>query len=138
FHNSATGSKNPTNLIAAILYGVDRTVSGRQAFMPGFGGQATDANPLNDRDIAALGTYVLSHYGPGDATITEQQVAEVRRGGPSSELLPLARGGLASAAVIIVLGAAFLVFRRRKAAGNSRHGGPVPPVPAGPHPSSIA
>jgi mono/diheme cytochrome c family protein len=119
FHNSATGGKNAADLIAAILYGVDRTVSGRQAFMPGFGGQATDANPLSDRDIAVLGTYVLTQYGPGDTTITEQQVAEARRGGPSSNLLALARGGLAAAAVVVILGAAFLVYRRRKTSVSS-------------------
>ena len=115
FHNSATGAKTPTNLIAAILYGVDRTVSERQAFMPGFGGHPTDANQLSDRDIAVLGTYVLTHYGAGDITISEQQVSEVRRGGPSSLLLPLARWGLAAGAVVIVLGIVFLVFRRRRA-----------------------
>jgi mono/diheme cytochrome c family protein len=114
FHNSATGAKNPTNLIAAILYGVNRTVSGRQAFMPGFGGHPTDSNQLSDRNIAVLGTYVLTHYGAGDTTITEQQVAEVRRGGPSSLLLPLARWGLASAAALVILAAAFVVFRKRK------------------------
>jgi fructose 5-dehydrogenase cytochrome subunit len=114
FHNSATGADNATNLIAAILYGVDRTVSGRQAFMPGFGGKASDANPLSDRDIAKLGSYVLAHYGPGDTAITEQQVAEVRHGGPSSPLLPLARGGLAAGTAVVILGAALLIFRRRK------------------------
>jgi mono/diheme cytochrome c family protein len=115
FHNSATGAKNAINLIAAILYGVDRTVSGRQAFMPGFGGRPTDANQLSDRDIAVLGTYVLTHYGAGNTTITEQQVDELRRGGPSSPLLALARGGLAAATVVVILGTAFLIFRRRKA-----------------------
>jgi mono/diheme cytochrome c family protein len=47
FHNSATGAKNPNNLIAAVLYGVNRTVAGKQAFMPGFGGQSSDANQLS-------------------------------------------------------------------------------------------
>jgi mono/diheme cytochrome c family protein len=120
FHNSATGSKDPTNLIAAILYGVDRTVAGRQAFMPGFGGHPRDANQLSDREIALLGTYVLTHYGPGETIITEQQVAEVRRGGPSSILLPLARWGLAAAAVVVALAAAFLIFRKRKRAVGKR------------------
>jgi mono/diheme cytochrome c family protein len=119
FRNSATGAKNATNLIAAILYGVYRTTSERQAFMPGFGGHPTDANPLSDRNITALGNYVLTHYGPGDATITEQQVAEVRRGGPSSPLLTLARGGMA-AAVVALLGISFLIFRRRKSASKVR------------------
>ena len=115
FWNSATGAKNATNLIATILYGVNRTTSRGQAFMPGFGGHATDANALSDRNIVALGNYVLTHYGSTDTTITEQQVAEARRGGPSSPLLTLARGGMAAAAVVLVLlGIAFVVFRRRK------------------------
>jgi mono/diheme cytochrome c family protein len=114
FHNSATGAKNPTNLIATILYGVDRTVSGRQAFMPGFGGRLADANQLSDRNIAVLASYVLGHYGPGDTTITEQEVNEIRHGGPSSSLLLLARGGLAAAVVVLILAAAFLVFRRER------------------------
>jgi len=59
------------------------------------------------------GNYVLMHYGLGNATITEQQVAEVRRGGPSSPLLALARGGMA-AALIVLLGIAFITFKRRK------------------------
>jgi mono/diheme cytochrome c family protein len=114
FHNSATGAKNPTNLIAAILYGVDRTVSGKQSFMPGFGGHPTDATQLNDRDIAVLASYVLTHYGPGDAAVTEQEVSEVRRGGPSSSLLVLARGGLAAAAVVVILASAFVFVRRER------------------------
>jgi mono/diheme cytochrome c family protein len=114
FWNSATGAKNATNLIAAVLYGVNRTTSGGQAFMPGFGGRTTDANALSDRNIVALGNYVLTHYGSADTTITEQQVAETRRGGPSSPLLALARGGMAAAAVIVFFGIAFLIVRRRK------------------------
>lgn len=114
FANSATGAKEATNLIATILYGVDRTTSRGQAFMPGFGGHATDANPLSDRNIAALANYVLTHYGSADTTITEQQVAEERRGGPSSPLLALARGGIAAAAVVVFLGIAFLIFQRRR------------------------
>ena len=114
FANSASGAKNATNLIAAILYGVDRTTSGGQAFMPGFGGHATDANPLSDHDIAVLGNYVLTRYRSADTSITEPQVAEERRGGPSSPLIALARDGMAAAAVVVGLGIALLIFRRRK------------------------
>jgi mono/diheme cytochrome c family protein len=114
FSNSATGAKNATNLIAAILYGVNRTTSHGQAFMPGFGGRATDANALSDRNIVALGNYVLTRYGAADTTITEQQVAEARRGGPSSPLLALARWGMAAAAVVVFLGASVVIVRRRK------------------------
>ena len=114
FSNSATGAKNATNLIATILYGVNRTTSRGQAFMPGFGGHVTDANPLSDRNIVALGNYVLTRYGAVDTTITEQQVAEARRGGPSSPLLALARGGMATAAAVVFLGIGFVVVRRRR------------------------
>jgi mono/diheme cytochrome c family protein len=116
FWNSATGAKSATNLIAAILYGVNRTTSGGQAFMPGFGGRPTDANALSDRNIVALGNYVLTHYGSADTTITEQQVAEARRGGPSSPLLALARGSMAAAAVVVFLSVAFFIVRRRVSA----------------------
>ena len=117
FLNSATGAKNATNLVAAILYGVDRTISGRQSFMPGFGGHPTDANPLSDRNIAKLGNYVLTRYGSATTTITEAEVAEVRRGGPISPLLMLARGGVA-AAVIVLLGIVFFVLKRRKTSSS--------------------
>lgn len=115
FSNSATGARNATNLIATILYGVNRMTSEGQAFMPGFGGHSTDANALSDRNIASLGNYVLTHYGSANTTITEQQVAEVRRGGPSSPLLALTRGGMAVAAGIVFLGAALFIMGRRGA-----------------------
>lgn len=114
FTNSATGARNATNLIATILYGVNRTTSDGQAFMPGFGGRPTDANPLSDRNIAVLSNFVLTHYGSGDTTITEQQVAEERQGGPSSPLLALARGTTATATAVAFLSIALLLVRRRK------------------------
>ena len=118
FLNSATGARNATNLVAAILYGVDRTISGRQAFMPGFGGHPTDANPLSDRNIAKLGNYVLTRYGSATTTITEAEVAEVRQGGPTSPLLMLARGGIAGA-VIVLLGIVLFVLKRRNTLSTS-------------------
>ncbi|WP_244561336.1 c-type cytochrome [Bradyrhizobium canariense] len=114
FWNSATGAKNATNLVATILYGVNRTTSGRQAFMPGFGGRTTDANALSDLNIAALGNYVLAQYGAADTIMTEQQVAEARRGGPSSPLLALARFGMIAVATLAFLGIALLIFLGRR------------------------
>jgi mono/diheme cytochrome c family protein len=118
FLNSATGARNATNLVAAILYGVDRTISGRQAFMPGFGGHPTDANPLSDRNIAKIGNYVLARYGSATTTITEAEVAEIRQGGPTSPLLQLARVGVA-AAIIVFLGIVFFGLKRRKTLPSS-------------------
>jgi mono/diheme cytochrome c family protein len=114
FHNSATGARDPNNLIAAILYGVDRKTLDGQAFMPGFGGKPTDAMQLSNRDVMLLGNYVLKQYGRAHATITEEDVAEVRRGGPSSNLVAVARGGMAAGAVVVVLLAIAFVVRRRK------------------------
>lgn len=111
FHNSATGAKNATNLVAAILYGVERSTSKGQAFMPGFGGHPTDANPLSNRDIAALANYVLVNYGSGKASITEEQVAEGRQEWPSSPLLSIVRAAMATLALLVLVGVVLTVRR---------------------------
>ena len=49
--------------------------------MPRFGGRPTDADALSGRDIVALGNYVF-RYRSADTAVTEQQVAETRRGVP--------------------------------------------------------
>jgi hypothetical protein len=94
--------------------------TGKQAFMPGFGGQPTDANQLSDRNIMVLGNYVMTQYGAGAATITQQKVAEARRGGPSSPLLILARGGMAAAAAVVLLGVVLAIIRRRTSRIDSK------------------
>jgi mono/diheme cytochrome c family protein len=113
FSNSVLGSGNPNNLVAAILYGVDRTTRQGQAFMPGFAGGPNDLAALSDHDVVLLANYLLEHYGRPGVAVTAQQVAEVRRGGPSSSLVALARAGVALAAMA-VLTALFMVFRRIK------------------------
>jgi mono/diheme cytochrome c family protein len=113
FSNSVLGSSNPTNLIAAILYGVDRTTRQGQAYMPGFAGGPNDLAALSDQDIVLLGNYLLEHYGRPGVVVTAQQVAEVRGGGPSSSLVAIARAGVAVAA-LAVLTVLFMVFRRIK------------------------
>lgn len=113
FHNSTTGASNPSNLIATILYGVDRTTPQGQAFMPGFGGKASDANQLSDSDIALLGNYVLQQFGRGDITITTQQVTQVRNGGAPSNLIILARAGILIVLIVMLVALAYL-FRKRR------------------------
>jgi mono/diheme cytochrome c family protein len=121
FHNSVTGSENPDNLIATMLFGVDRTTSSGQAYMPGFGGHADDPDQFNDERVALLANYVFEQYGRGGRAVTSADVATVRRGGPSSPLVPLARIGAAGSGLIVVLACLFLVYRRfnRKAARRS-------------------
>jgi mono/diheme cytochrome c family protein len=112
FRNSVTGASMPDNLIATILYGVNRTTAKEQAFMPGFGGSPADANQLGDRDIAAIANYVFQHFGNPTTTASEQQVAQARRGGPASSLVLLARVGLGIGVFVIVL--LLLVFALRR------------------------
>jgi len=114
FSNSVLGSSNPNNLIAAILFGVNRTTRQGQAYMPGFAGGPNDLVALSDHDIVLLGNYLLEHYGRPGVTVTAPQVAEVRRGGPSSSLVVLARMGVAAAVTAVVLIALLMVFRSSK------------------------
>jgi fructose 5-dehydrogenase cytochrome subunit len=111
FSNSALGANNPSNLIATILNGVDRTTSKGQAYMPGFSGGPNDLAALSDREIALLGNYLLEHYGRPGVIVTAEQVAEVRRGGPSSSLITWARAGIAAAVVIVALIVIFVLVR---------------------------
>jgi mono/diheme cytochrome c family protein len=114
FSNSVLGASSPNNLIAVILYGVDRTTRQGQAYMPGFAGGPNALAALSDHDIVLLGNYLLEHYGRPGIVVTALKVAEVRRGGPSSSLVALARAGVAVAAMALVLIVLFLLFRSIK------------------------
>jgi mono/diheme cytochrome c family protein len=100
--NSDTGAGNPTNLIATILYGVDRKTPSGQAYMPGFGGRRTDFDQLDDNEIALLSNYVLKQFGRADRTVSARDVAISRRGGPSSPLVLLARIAIAGGAIVML------------------------------------
>jgi fructose 5-dehydrogenase cytochrome subunit len=114
FSNSALGSNNPNNLIATILNGVNRTTSKGQAYMPGFAGGPDDLAVLTDQEIVLLGNYLLEHYGRPGINVTAERVAEVRRGGPSSSLIALARAGVAAATIAVALILIFVVARVRR------------------------
>lgn len=119
FSNSALGSRNPNNLIAAILNGVNRTTAKGQAYMPGFAGGANDLAALTDREIVMLANYLLEHYGRPGILITAEQVADVRRGGPSSSLLTMARLGVAAAVIVLVWILSVVFVRTRRSRGKS-------------------
>lgn len=114
FHNSATGHSKPTNLIAVILNGVNRSTVSGQVYMPAFGGNPNDLNALSDAQIAALANYVLSAYGNGDPSVTADDVSVVRQGGPRPHLVAAARVGMAMAALAVAGTIALLVRRRRR------------------------
>jgi hypothetical protein len=98
------------------LNGVNRTSSRGQAYMPGFAGGANDLAALADQEIVLLGNYLLQRYGQPGVHITTEQVAEVRRGGPSSSLVTMARLGIAAAIIVLVwvLGVVFVRIRRTR------------------------
>jgi fructose 5-dehydrogenase cytochrome subunit len=114
FGNSVLGSRNPNNLIAAILNGVERTTSKGQAYMPGFAGGPHDLAALSDQEVVLLGNYLLERYGRPGINLTAKQVAEVRRGGPSSSLVMLARVGVATAVGAAALIVVLMVMRARQ------------------------
>lgn len=113
FHNSATVGK--TNLIASILYGVDRKTREGHVFMPPFGDQPNAVNHLSDQEVAALANYVQVRFGGGAPTVKVEDVARSRAGGPQSSLLPLARIGMGLAVLALVALSAFMLVRRRRA-----------------------
>ena len=119
FSNSALGSRNANNLIAAVLNGVSRTSSKGQAYMPGFAGRANDLAALTNQEIVLLGNYLLERYGRPGVLITAEQVAEVRRGGPSSSLITIARMSLAAAVIVLVWVLRVVFVRTRRIRGKS-------------------
>jgi mono/diheme cytochrome c family protein len=99
FHNSTVGAERPDNLIAVILYGVDRDAGGHRAFMPSFG-RASFVQSLDDAEIANLATFVRATFGPGGNPVTASDVALSRAGGPKSRLPQIAQAAIAGGALI--------------------------------------
>ena len=107
FHNTALGHDNTDNLVNVMLEGVKHKEDAPDMLMPGF------AEMLSDQQIATLGNYVLQQYGNPDAKVTVEQVQTLRSGGKQSNLVVLARAGMAGG-VIIVLALIMLVLRRKR------------------------
>lgn len=74
-HNSTVGAPAATNLIQVILHGIDRASGPVRVHMPGFAGS------LDNRQIAALTTYVRARFGRETGPVTTDEVATARRGG---------------------------------------------------------
>jgi fructose 5-dehydrogenase cytochrome subunit len=80
FHNSALAAGAGRNLIATILFGIDRRTADGLAFMPGFGGKATDIAAFTNEQVVELANYLLQHYGNAAYSVTPQMVEQVRNG----------------------------------------------------------
>lgn len=120
FHNTATGGHRPDNLIATILFGVDRTVNGTATYMPGFGPQAAFTERLSDDDIAAVSNYVLAQYGNASTHVTAADVATIREGGPTPLIAKLVPIALVLLVVLIAALVIWILIRRRKAVTDDR------------------
>ncbi|ARJ42386.1 cytochrome C [Pantoea alhagi] len=114
FHNSATAENNPSNLIATILFGVQRHAAEGDVYMPPFGAQPNALNHLDDQQIATLSNWILQHYGNAEVKVSAEQVAEIRHGGPSSPLVWLAQSGVAAAALAVIALLVWLMVRRKR------------------------
>lgn len=79
--------------------------------MPGF------REELDDREVAAIGNYVMTAFGGSAVGITQQRVAVLRAGGESSPLLLLARVGIVLAIVLVCILAGLLGRRWRRRRG---------------------
>lgn len=101
FHNTALGRGNSDNLVMVMLEGVQRLAThdggaDLETRMPAF------RKVLSDQQIVTLGNYLTTAYGNPDAKVTAQQVQTLRAGGAGSNLLTLARVGMAAAAIILL------------------------------------
>lgn len=114
YHNAALGGDDASNLLAAIVYGVDRDTQEGHVFMPPFGDQPNALTSLDNDQIATLANYLLERYGNPDVSVSAQGVQVVRDGGPSSNILMLARVGMAAGAIVLVILLAALFVRRRR------------------------
>lgn len=123
FRNAATGLSNPANLIATILYGVERESGGQTVQMPHFG-TGSYVGVLNDRQVTEIANYVLARFGNPEAKVTIADVATARSGGPVpllAQLQPYMLPGLC-VAIVVVVGLVVLLFVRL------RHGQQRPAV----------
>ncbi len=116
FKNAATAGDNGVNLIATILYGVDRHTGDDHAFMPPFGDQSNALTSLNNVEVASLANYIFKHYGNADLAVTPDDVQVIRNGGPASNLVVMAQIGVgagATVALVILATGLYVLLRRR-------------------------
>ena len=119
FSNSALTGVNTSNLLATILYGVDRKTARGHVFMPPFGDQPNALDRLSNDEIAALANYLVRQYGDGKQTVSADDVQTIRQGGPASNLLLLARLGML-AGVLVALGLIIWLLARKRRAARQR------------------
>jgi fructose 5-dehydrogenase cytochrome subunit len=113
FHNTATGSRHVENLIAAILFGVDRKVGDYRAFMPPFGADSY-VQTLTDAQVASVSNYVLQAFGESSVRVAANDVATARRGGPTPLLARAPQILLIVVCIAFIATGGWLLLRRQR------------------------
>lgn len=116
FHNTVTGASNPSNLISAILFGVDRTVNGKEVLMPRFD-EHSYVSPLTNEQVALISNYVLKQYGNANVQVTPEDVQLVRQGGKPpflAQTQPYILPAMVVVGIIILLAIIFLIIRKKR------------------------
>ncbi|WP_211394276.1 c-type cytochrome [Agrobacterium tumefaciens] len=119
FHNTATGAIEPANLVATVLYGIERNAGGKEVLMPHFG-TGSFVGALSDQQVADISNYLLSSYGNPQARVSLADVAVSRAGGPQpllARMQPYIVPAMISGLVVVFLFFLALVLRMR---GRSR------------------
>ena len=81
YHNTAVGRRDPSNLIATLLEGVERKTSHGAAFMPSFDISSGPPSSLTVTEMAEVATYVRSQFGdPSAPPVTSAMVTVARAG----------------------------------------------------------
>jgi fructose 5-dehydrogenase cytochrome subunit len=113
FHNSALAAGAGRNLVATILFGIDRSSADNLAFMPGFGGKATDIAAFTNEQVVELANYLLQHYGNAAYSVTPQMVEQVRNGqAPKPALATLVDVGKWLVCALVILLVLWRILRR--------------------------
>ena len=115
FHNTATGRSNADNLVAAILYGVERNAGERYVLMPRFDGQSY-VQPLTTAQVITLANYVLKSFGNPAVQVTAEDVENARNGSAPTPLLQAmsALPIIGAAVLLLLVLVGFLLLRRRR------------------------
>lgn len=112
FHNSALSSGNGRNLVATILFGINRETSEGLAFMPGFGGKPNDIANLSNNEVSDIANFLLRTYGNPAYLVTPDLVQEVRDGtGPVPLIVTIVNRSMWPAATLLLLLVGGLIFR---------------------------
>ncbi len=113
--NADVRAVKPNNLVMTILYGVERRGDNGQVWMPAFG------QTLNDAQVADLANYVSMRFGRRMEHVSADDVATLRKGGPTPVIawLPYVLAAF-GALVVVALGYWVLVVRGRRARKDAR------------------